>query len=169
MVNEMTRKERTTTARANSGRHVSSRHQPASVPGVFYSIFIFNFFFGQVFSLKPRKRRTSTRCEDSSPVKEPRTGALREAGASSWIGSSISTRPPKTLLQSRRCLSSDGNSLRWEGNLLQLMKTITFQKSTTDFVLEHPALGKTVFSAPDEGSFGKWFAALAAAVDATTL
>ena len=82
MVNEMTRKERTTTARANSGRHVSSRHQPASVPGVFYSILFFIFFGGQVFSLKPRKPRTSMRCADSSPVKERRTGALREAGVS---------------------------------------------------------------------------------------
>ena len=64
-------------------------------------------------------------------------------------------------------LSQVGRNVK--GSLFQLMKTITFQKSTTDFVLEHPALGKTVFSAPDEGSFGKWFAALAAAVDATTL
>ena len=44
-----------------------------------------------------------------------------------------------------------------------------FQKSKTDFVLEHPGQGKTVFSAPDESSFEKWFTALTNAVDPTKL
>jgi len=43
------------------------------------------------------------------------------------------------------------------------------QKSKMDFVLEHPSLGKTVFSVSEERSFEKWFTALTSAVDPTTL
>ena len=50
-----------------------------------------------------------------------------------------------------------------------LVIKIMFQKSKMDFVLEHPALGKTVFSVPEERSFEKWFTALNSAVDPTTL
>ena len=46
---------------------------------------------------------------------------------------------------------------------------IIFQKSKMDFVLEHPSLGKTVFSVSEERSFEKWFTALNSAVDPTTL
>ena len=44
-----------------------------------------------------------------------------------------------------------------------------FQKSTTDFVLHHPALGKNKFSVAEKGLFEQWFKALSMSVDITTV
>ena len=44
-----------------------------------------------------------------------------------------------------------------------------FQKSTTDFVLQHPDLGKNKFSVSEKGMFEQWFKALSMAVDIATL